>query len=137
MRWVAITLQVVLGVMFLFSAVSKLTGGLEEMREHLLLAPWFWALTALVEIIGGVGMLAGLKYARLAALAGLWLAATMVGAIFTHLRVGDPATDATAAAVLLVLALTVAALRRRPGQVNGPVAARSRERTPLQPRDVS
>ena len=112
MRWVAITLQVVLGVMFLFSAVSKLNGGLGEMREHLQIAPWFWLLTALVEIIGATGMLGGLKYPRLAILAGLWLAATMVGAIFAHLRVGDPPTDAIAAVVLLVLALTAAALAR-------------------------
>ena len=137
MRWLAITLQVILGVMFLFSAVSKLTGGLDEMREHLQIAPWFWVLTALVEIVGGAGLLAGLKYPRLATLAGLWLAATMVGAIVAHLRVGDPATDAIAAAVLLVLALTVAALRRHAGGVDGPVAMRSRERASLKPRDVS
>ena len=79
MRRIAIVLQVVLGVMFLASAVPKLTGGLEEMREHLLIAPWFWGVTALVELIGAAGMLAGLKSPRLAVLAGLWLGATMAG----------------------------------------------------------
>lgn len=137
MRWVAITLQVILGVMFLFSAVSKLTGGLDEMREHLQIASWFWLLTALVEILGGAGLLVGLKYPRLATLAGLWLATTMVGAIVSHLRVGDPPADAVAAAVLLVLALTVALLRRPAGRVDEPVATRSRERASSKPRDVS
>jgi len=134
--WLAIALQVGLAVMFLFSAVSKLNGGLEEMREHLQIASWFWLLTGLVEIVGATGMLAGLKYPRLTILAGLWLAATMVGAIFAHLRVGDPPTDAIGAVVLLVLALTVAALRRRAGQVDEPVAMRSRERALLKSRDV-
>ena len=113
MRWIAMTLQVVLGVLFPLSAVPKLTGGLEEMREHLLIAPWFWGVTALVELIGAAGMLAGLKYPRLAVLAGLWLAATMAGGILAHLRVGDPVTAAVPAAVLLVLALTGVALRWR------------------------
>ena len=136
MRWVAITLQVILGVMFLFSAVSKLTGGLDEMREHLQIASWFWLLTALVEIVGGAGMLVGLQYPRLATLAGLWLATTMVGAIVAHLRVGDPPADAIAAAVLLVLALTAAALRWHAGRVDRPITMRSRERAALKSWDV-
>ena len=32
MRWIVMTLQVVLGVLFLMSAVSKLTGAQEAMR---------------------------------------------------------------------------------------------------------
>ena len=136
MRWVAITLQVVLGVMFLFSAVSKLTGSLEEMREHLQIVPWFWLLTALVEIVGGVGMLVGLKYPRSAILAGLWLAATMLGAIVSHLRVSDPPTDAIAAAVPLVLALTVTALRWHAERVDEPITTRSRQRAPLKSADL-
>ena len=133
MRWLATALQVVLGVMFLFSAASKLGGGVEEMREHLQVGPWFWQLTALVEIVGATGMLAGLKYPRLAVLSGLWLAATMVGAIFAHLRVGDPPADAVAAVVLLALALTVAALCSRAGPVAEPVATPSREQAPFRP----
>ena len=42
MRWIVMTLQVLLGVLFLMSAVSKLTGAQEAMRAHLLIAPWFW-----------------------------------------------------------------------------------------------
>ena len=126
MRWIVMTLQVVLGVLFLMSAVSKLTGGQEEMRAHLLIAPWFWGVTALVELIGAAGMLAGLKYPRLAVLAGLWLAATMAGGILAHLRVGDPLTAALPAAVLLVLALTVAALRWRAERGKERMAAPSR-----------
>ena len=66
-----------------------------------------------MELIGAAGKLAGLTSPRLAVLAGLWLAATMAGDILAHLRVGDPLTAALPAAVLLVLALTVATLHWR------------------------
>ena len=126
MRWITIMLQVSLGLLFLFSAASKLTGDLDEVRQHLGIAPWFWTVTALVEGVGVVGLLAGVKYPRLAVLAGLWLAATMVGAVVAHLGAGDPPSDAAAAAVLLVLSLGVAALRWRAARIGELLAARTR-----------
>lgn len=120
MRWLAIALQVLLGLMFLFSAALKLTGGAEDMRLHLGIAPWFWAITAMVETIGVVGMLAGIKYARLAILAGLWLGATMFGGIISHALAGDSPIDALPAIVLLVLSLAVATLNSRAAQVGDP-----------------
>jgi DoxX-like family len=117
MRWHAITLQALLGLMFLFSATSKLTGGAEEIRLHLGIAPWFWAVTAMVETFGAVGLLAGIKYPRLAVLAGLWLGATMLGGVLSHALVGDPPIDMLAATVLLALSLTVVALRWRAARI--------------------
>ncbi len=111
-RWTTIGLQVLLGLAFLASATSKLTGATETMREQLGIAPWFWILTALVEIVGAAGMLAGIRFPKLAAPAGLWIGALMVGALVAHLRVGDPFTSMLPAAVYLVLALAVIALRR-------------------------
>ncbi len=111
MRKLAIGLQVVLGLAFLASAVPKLTGAGDAMREHLGLAPWFWGLTALVEIVGAVGLLAGIRFPRLAAPAGLWISALMVGALGAHLRVGDPVANMIPAAVYGVLALVVVAAR--------------------------
>lgn len=111
MRKLAVGLQVVLGLVYLMSAVPKLVGAQDAMREHLGVAPWFWVVTGLVELAGALGMLAGIKHPRLATPAGLWLSALMVGAIFTHLRADDPLANAVPAAVLLVLALAVAVLR--------------------------
>ena len=111
MRKLAIGLQVLLGLAFLASAVPKLTGAGEAMREHLGLAPWFWVLTALVEIVGAVGLLAGIRFPRLAAPAGLWIAALMVGALGAHLRVGDPVANMAPAAIYGGLASVVVAAR--------------------------
>ncbi|MDQ4107117.1 MAG: DoxX family protein [Actinomycetota bacterium] len=55
-KWTTIGLQVLLGLAFLASAISKLTGATDAMREHLGIAPWLWVLTALVEIVGAAGM---------------------------------------------------------------------------------
>ncbi len=110
-RLTTVGLQVLLGLAFLASAMLKLAGAADATREHLEVAPWFWVLTALVEIVGAAGMLAGIKFPRLAAPAGLWITALMGGALVAHLRVGDPFTNMVPAAVYLVLALAVAALR--------------------------
>ena len=123
MRRLAITLQVLLSLLFLFSATMKLTGGTEDVRLHLGIAPWFWALTAMVETFGAVGLLAGLNSPRLAVLAGLWLGATMLGGIVSHALVGDPPAEMLAATVLLALALTVVALRWRGAQIGHPATA--------------
>jgi hypothetical protein len=57
MRWLAYTLQVVLALLFLFSAYGKVTAGVEEVRIHLGIAPWFWALIAVVEVAGALALL--------------------------------------------------------------------------------
>ncbi|CAN5635408.1 hypothetical protein BH24ACT21_BH24ACT21_06160 [soil metagenome] len=119
-KWTAIGLQVLLGLGFLASAISKLTGAADAMRDQLDIAPWFWILTALVEIVGAAGMFIGIKFPRLALPAGLWIAALMVGALIAHLRVGDPFTNMIPAAAYLLLALVVVLLRTG--------AYRSRER---------
>jgi putative oxidoreductase len=113
MRWITITLQALLGLMFMLSATLKLTGGTEEIRLHLGIAPWFWAVIALVETVGVMSLLAGIKYPRLAAFGGLWLGATMFGGIVSHVLVADPLTEMIPAIVLMALSLTVVALQWR------------------------
>src|SRR5829696_7751704 len=73
-RLTTVGLQVLLSLTFLASAILKLAGAADDMREHLEIAPWFWILTALVEIVGA---------------AGLWIAALMGGALVAHLRAGS------------------------------------------------
>lgn len=111
-RWVVAGLQVLLALAFAASGVQKLAGALEPMRGHLGVAPWFWGLTALVELAGAAGMLAGLRFERVAVFSGLWVAGLMVGALVAHVRVGDPLGAMVPAAVLLVLSLAVAMIRR-------------------------
>ena len=113
MRKLAIGLQVLLGLVFVGSALPKLTGAQDAMRDHLEIAPWFWVVTALVELVGAAGMLAGVKFPKLAAPAGLWIAGLMVGALSAHLRVGDAVASMTTPAVYLVLALAVVVVRSR------------------------
>ena len=110
-KWTTIGLQVLLGLAFLASAILKLTGSADAMRDQLDIAPWSWILTALLEILGAVGMLSGIRFPRLAAPAGLWIAGLMAGALVAHLRVGDPFTNMIPATVYLVLALLVFVLR--------------------------
>ena len=112
-RLTTVGLQILLSLAFLTSAILKLAGAADAMREHLEIAQWFWVLTALVEIVGAARMLVGITFPRLAAPAGLWIAALMGGALVAHLRVGDPFTSMVPAAVYLVLALTVVALRAK------------------------
>ncbi len=111
MRKLAIGLQVLLGLGFLASGVPKLAGAQEAMRDHLGIAPWFWVLTALVELVGAAGMAAGIRFPKLAVPAGLWIAALMVGALGAHLRVGDAVANMAPPAVYLVLALAVVVVR--------------------------
>ncbi len=111
MRTLTIGLQVLLGLAFLGSALPKLAGTQDAMRDHLEIAPWFWVVTALVELVGATGMLAGAKFPKLAAPAGLWIAGLMVGALGAHLRVDDAVANMAPPAIYLVLALVVVVVR--------------------------
>jgi putative oxidoreductase len=70
---------------------------------------WFLIVTGGVEVLGGLGLLAGLVIAPiLGVLGGFLIAATMIGAILTHLvRVDDPLSASVPAAVFLVAGLLV------------------------------
>lgn len=111
MKRLAMVLQVLLLLVFVASAVPKLLGAADDMREHLGVAPWFWVVTAVAELVGATGMALGLRYPKVAAASGLWISAIMVGAAISHLRVGDPASNLIPPAVLCALALTVTAVR--------------------------
>ena len=110
MRKLAMGVQVLLGLAFVGSALPKLAGAQDAMRGHLEIAPWFWVVTALVELVGAAGLLAGVKFPKLAAPAGLWIAGLMVGALGAHLRVEDAIVNMAPAGVYLVLALVIIVL---------------------------
>lgn len=109
MQAAAIVLEVLLGLAFLASGGQKLAGakGQKEMFEHLRYPEWFLYVAGLVEAVGALGMLIGLLSPILALLAGLLLAAQMVGALVSHVRVKDAVGKMAPALALLVLAAAV------------------------------
>lgn len=110
MSTVAIILQVLLALGFLGTGVPKLASAKSSLvqRDRLRVAPWFWQLTGLLETLGALGMLAGIFVAPIAAIAGIWVAVIMVGAIGTHLLHRDSVSHFAAPVMLLVLAVVVA-----------------------------
>ncbi|MFC4775530.1 DoxX family protein [Paenibacillus sp. GCM10023252] len=109
---VSIVLQVLLGLMFLLSAFGKLSGQKAQVDSfnHLGLPQWFRILTGSMQLIGAAGMIVGIWYADIAAIAGLWIGVIMLGAVISHLRAKDPIKAAIPGIVLFVLALAVVIL---------------------------
>jgi uncharacterized membrane protein YphA (DoxX/SURF4 family) len=107
-----VVLQGLLGTIFLFSGGFKFSGSprLVAQWRAWRLPQWFRYVTGTVELAGGIGLLVGIGVRWLGPLAGLWLVATMLGALLTHLRVHDSASKMAPAALLLVLAAAVAVL---------------------------
>lgn len=112
MEVLTIVLQVILGLVFLGAGGSKLAGAQQmvEMFEHFKYPRWFMYFTGVVEVTGALGVLAGIFVPVLALLGGLLLAATMTGALITHVRVKDPVSMMVPPAILLVLAIAVIVL---------------------------
>ena len=112
MQILAIILQVLLGLAFLGAGGQKLAASEEMVNdfERFGYPRWFLYATGAVEITGAIGMLAGIFVPLVGALAGMWLAAVMLGALFTHLRTKDSASKMVPALVLLVLVLAVSTI---------------------------
>lgn len=105
----------VFGIVSLGSGGQKLAGTDPIVDEfaRFRYPPWCRVATGAVEVGGGVGMLIGLVRPALVPLAAAPLSATMVGAIATHRRMGDPARRLAPPALLLALAIAVPVIRRR------------------------
>jgi putative oxidoreductase len=114
MRILSIVLRVLVGLVFLAQGLMKLTGVQNEWRDELQVAPWFWLLTGVVQLAGALGLFASLRSERLAIPSGAIFVAVMLGAIATHIRMGDPISHMISPAVLLILAgaITVIAWQR-------------------------
>lgn len=110
---IATVLQVLTGAAFLANGGAMLAGVAYLKKEFARYGhpQRFRVVTGTVEVIGASGMLVGIFVPGLAALGGLVLAATMIGAVFTRVRIKDPVGHMAPAAAMLVLALVVVALR--------------------------
>jgi putative oxidoreductase len=79
------TLQAVVAASFLAAGGAKLAGVpfMVHLFDQIGIGQWFRIVTGVVEIIGAFALV----YPGLAAIGGLWLGGTMVGAVATHLFV--------------------------------------------------
>lgn len=107
-----IVLQVVLALAFIGAGASKLTGAQQMVDDfdRFNYPRWFMYFTGGLEVVAALGVLAGIFVPVLAVLGGLLIAATMIGALATHIRVKDPASKMAPPSVLLVLAIIVVVL---------------------------
>lgn len=108
------SLQLMLGVFFTPEGVIKWThiGPSTARFKHFRYPTWFRYTTGVVEVLIGLGLLAGFWFGWLAALAALALVVEMLIAIASHLVRGhDPfVPEAVPATVVLMMALAVLAL---------------------------
>jgi uncharacterized membrane protein YphA (DoxX/SURF4 family) len=110
---VAIVLQVLLALGFLLAGSGKVTSAKQSLqqRDHLHVAPWFWRLTGVLELLGAVGLVVGIFAHPVAIIAGILLAIIMIGASGTHIMRRDSFSHLAPALILLVLAVAVAVLQ--------------------------
>lgn len=110
---VSIVLSVVLAVAFLGSGGNKFRPGdsVPAMARHMRFPTIAYRFIGAAEVLGAIGLLVGLAVVPLGVVAAIALAVLMVGAVGSHLRVGDPLSAAAAALVLAVLAVVDAILR--------------------------
>ena len=71
---------------------------------------WFMYVTGLVEVTAALGLLVGLFRPSITPLAALLLVGTILGALFTHVRIEDALQEMIGPTVLLLIAATVLAL---------------------------
>lgn len=114
MEIAAIVLQSLLALVFLMSGSTKLIGQkmqVDNFSNIYRYPQWFRLVTGAVEVSGAAGMVVGIWVSQAAIAAGFWLAATMIGALYTDLFRRRSAAYAIAPAVLFAMAVAVAALR--------------------------
>ncbi len=101
-------LQGIIAAAFLAAGAAKLAGVpfMVDLFAQIGIGQWFRVVTGVVEVVGAVALL----FPGLASIGALWLGATMVGAVATHLFVLH--TSPVPAIVLGVLNALVVYLRR-------------------------
>jgi putative oxidoreductase len=104
----SIILQALLGLGFLMFGFMKF--GSKQMVDEFGRYGYpggFRIFTGLVEVIAAVLVISGIWNDKLAAWGGLFIVGTMLGAIFTHIKVKYPVNKMMMPIVLLILGLIV------------------------------
>jgi putative oxidoreductase len=107
-------LQGLLGLVGLLIGGVKVAGQEEQVAEFERFGypQWFRIATGTIEIAAGTALVVGLLWLpALAPAGGVLLGIVMVGAVATHLRIGDPASKWAAPALLFALATTLIVLQ--------------------------
>lgn len=101
-------LQILLALVFLGSGGAKLVGveAMVEEFQKIGIGQWFRYVTGVIEMVGAVALL----IPRLSGFGAVILAATMLGAAFTHLFVFN---DSPVAPLILFVPLAIIAWTRR------------------------
>lgn len=103
-------LQGILGVAMAGAGGTKLAGAETHVEdfERFGYPQWFRLATGSVEVLAALGLLLAFVTSPPLALAGGALTVLVLGgALLTHVRTGDPLSDAVPAAALLVVGLAV------------------------------
>jgi uncharacterized membrane protein YphA (DoxX/SURF4 family) len=97
---------VLAALLFLAAATSKLRDAEDSvtMRTHLGVPATLWKLIAVLELSGAAGILVGLAVEPLGVAAAAGLVLLSLGAVASHLRVGDSFRAAGLAVLGMVLA---------------------------------
>jgi hypothetical protein len=106
-------ITLVFGLMVLFSGVGKIQRHPHQVKvvhETIGLPLQYFPLLAACEFAGAVGLVIGIWWPPIGIAAGIGLVLYFVGAVVSHLRVGD-VKGIGAAAFMLVLAVGAVALR--------------------------
>ncbi|BCJ69263.1 DoxX family protein [Polymorphospora rubra] len=112
MRIPILVLTLILALVFLATAVPKLTGqaAMRERMDHLGVSPGLTRLLGVLEIAAIAGLLLGLLWPPLGIAAAIGLALQMVGAVVYHARAKDPVGVSAVPAVFAVIAVVLAYL---------------------------
>lgn len=113
METAAIVIQATLALVFTASAAFKLGGAEQQVKyfNEYRYPQWFRSVTGLVELVGVAGLIAGVWVPELAIAAGLWLGATMVGAVYSHQRAKHPSSILAAPLILEAALIAVIVLQ--------------------------
>ena len=114
-----IVLAVLYAGMLIFSGITKLQHhpqAVQIIHERIGVPLQFFPLLAACEFAGALGLLAGIRWARLGIAAAIGVVIYFVGAMISHIRVGDFAGIGGAAFMLAIgsalLALRIKTQRR-------------------------
>lgn len=110
MHWLVWILEGLLTLAFVMAGWTKVSGS--EVQRKAFMESYRYPVGLMyfvgaMEILGGLGLLAGYWAPILAALAAAGLGVIMIGAVSTHVRIRDTANHTLPALVLLVLTLVV------------------------------
>lgn len=107
MSFLSIILQGILGLGFIIFGFMKFSKQMVEAFNHYGYPGWFRVFTGVAELVSAALVIAGIWNEALAAWGGLLISATMLGAIFTHIKVKDTVKQMIMPFLLLILGLIV------------------------------